>query len=121
VGNTRRDCIYLHPPSDKGAVRLTVPSSGAAKVEVRVGNRLWAVRHGEEGTPVRFRVLVGGETRRELTLPTADFAWHALSTELLAADLNKPVTFEAYAAKEAWRELCFEARLVGQTAGGGKP
>jgi hypothetical protein len=54
-------------------------------------------------------------------LPTADFAWHALSTELLAADLNKPVTFEAYAAKEAWRELCFEARLVGQTAGGGKP
>jgi hypothetical protein len=121
VGNTRRDCIYLHPPSDKGAVRLTVPSSGAAKVEVRVGNRLWAVRHGEEGTPVRFRVLVGGETRRELNLPTADFAWHALSTELLAADLNKPVTFEAYAAKEAWRELCFEARLVGQTAGGGKP
>lgn len=120
VGNTRRDCIYLHPPHDRGAVRLSVPSAGAARVEVRVGNRLWAVRHGQEGAPVRFRLLVGGEPRRELILATDDFGWHALSAELGATDLGKPVAFEAYSDKEAWRELCFEARLLGQAGGGGR-
>lgn len=121
VGNTRRDCVYLHPPHDRGAVRVTVPSLGAARVVGHVGNRLWAVRHGQEGAPVRFRLLVGGEPRSEITLATADFRWHPFSAELGAADLGKPVTFEAYSDKEAWRELCFEARLQAQAAKGSQP
>lgn len=116
VGSTRRDCIYLHPPQDHGAVRVTVREATAARVVGRVGNRLWAVRHGPEGAPVRFRVLIGGQVKFERTLATDDFAWHPFEVAVPAESRGQPVTFEAYSDKEAWRELCFDARL--QTAPG---
>ena len=111
VGNTRHDCIYLHPPHDHGAVRLTVRETGAAQLVGRIGNRLWAVRHGPEGTPVRFRVLIGDQVKFERTLPTDDFGWHPFAVPLTPEQSKQPIVFEAFTEKEAWREICLDARL----------
>lgn len=115
VGNTRRDCIYFHPPSDRGTVRLRfdrLPAySGPAELRGFVGNRLWAVRHNLEGAPTQFRVRVGDRIRWQVTLPTGDFGYHRWHIPLSAAEAGQPVTFEASTEREAWRELCFDARL----------
>ncbi len=116
VGNTRRDCIYLHPPHDRGAVRVTATEPTAVRVQGWFGNRLWAMRHGPEGAPVRFRVLVGGQTKFEKTVATDDFGWHPFEVALPPEQRGQPVTFEAYSDKEAWREFCLDARLQGPSA-----
>ncbi len=114
VGGTRRECIFVHPPGDHGTLRLefgALPVGTA--LQGRLGNRLWAVRHGDTGTPVRFSVYVGGQRRWEKTLATDDFTYQSWSVPLTAADAGKDVAFEVYADQEAWREACFDARLLG--------
>ncbi len=115
VGGTRRECIFVHPPGDHGTLRLTFGDLPAGtELQGRLGNRLWAVRHGDTGTPVRFTVLVGGEQRWEKTLPTDDFSYYRWSVPLRPTDAGKEIAFEIYADQEAWREACFDARLIGR-------
>lgn len=118
VGGTRREAIYLHPPSDKGTLQLRyVGLPSAAAVQGRVGNRLWAVRHGDVGSKVRFRVLVGDQARWEQILEPDDFGWYPWSIALRPEEVGRDVTFEVYADNAAWREVCLDARLVGAAPG----
>ncbi len=120
VGNSRRRCIFAQPHPDGAVLKVRWDELPAAQaVAGRVGNRLWAVRH-EEGSPVRFAVRVGDTIRHEQTLAPADFGWHAWRVPLAARERGLPVTLELSAASATWRQVCFDARLVGPVPGGAR-
>ncbi|MBM4345093.1 MAG: hypothetical protein FJ100_17115 [Deltaproteobacteria bacterium] len=113
VGNTRRWGIFVHPPFEHGTLRLAYSDLPRATVLAgRFGNRLWAVRHGDEGSATALKVTVGARLAYTKTLPPDDFGWHAFEVTLGPADQGQPVIFEVEAAKDAWREAVLDARLL---------
>lgn len=113
VGNTRRWGIYVHPPFENGTLRLEYSNLPAGRqVAGRFGNRLWAVRHGDEGSAVTLKVFAGERLLLQKTVPPNDFGWHAFAADLQPADQGQPIAFEISAAKDAWREAVLDARLL---------
>ena len=113
VGNTRREGIFVHPPFEDGVLRLTYDNlPPGAVVAGRFGNRLWAVRHGNEGGPVHLKVLARERVIYEKTIAPDDFGWHAFEARLTSPDVGGPISFEISGAKDAWREAVLDARLL---------
>ncbi|HAN32540.1 MAG TPA: hypothetical protein DCQ06_13170 [Myxococcales bacterium] len=113
VAGSRRRCIFVQPHPDGAVVKMTWKDLPAAqRLEGRLGNRLWAVRH-PEGSPVHFRVRVGRTLRHEQTLAIDDVRWHRWQINLSPQERTQPVTFEFSAKEVAWRQLCFDVRLMG--------
>lgn len=121
VGSTRRRCVFVqpHPSGATLQVRWATPPAARA-LELRYGNRLWAVRN-DKGSEVAVRVRVGAAIRHELIVPRGDFSWHAARIELSGADHGAPIALEFSAADSAWRQGCFDARLVGRLPGAASP
>jgi hypothetical protein len=112
VGSTRRRCVFAQPFPDGGTLRVRwdrVPA--ASRLQGRFGNRLWAVRY-DKGSDVAFRLRVGGEVRHEQILDRADFRWHRFDVPLRADEAGLPVMVELSAADAAWRQTCFDLRVV---------
>ncbi len=113
VGNSRRWGIFVHPPFEHGTLRLAYSDlPRAAVLAGRFGNRLWAVRHGDEGSSTALRITIGARQVYTKTLPPDDFGWYAFSVALGPDDQGQPVIFEIEAAKDAWREAVLDARLL---------
>ncbi|MSQ84956.1 MAG: hypothetical protein EXR77_19125 [Myxococcales bacterium] len=113
VGNTRRYGIFVHPPFENGTLRLQYSGLPAGDtIAGRFGNRLWAVRHGDEGSATTLRVVVGERQVYVKTVAPDDFGWHPFSVSLGPQDRGQPVAFEVSAAKDAWREAVLDARLL---------
>ena len=117
VGSTRRRCIFAQPHPGGATLQVRWPAPAAARsLQGRFGNRLWAVRY-DKGSDVAVRVRIGGEVRHESILSRGDFTWHAFEVPLATADHGQPIAIEFSAADTAWRQLCFDARLVGRLPG----
>jgi len=117
VGGSRRRAMWIHPPFDGGAVRVTWRDLPPAhKIAGRVGNRLWAVRHGTEGSAVRLRIFAGERRLYEKVLAPDDFGWYPFEVALKPDDVGQPISFEVWAARIDWREPVVDARLVGAGA-----
>ena len=113
VGNTRREGIFVHPPFEDGVLRLTYKDLPPGLfVAGRFGNRLWAVRHGDDGAPVTLRVLAGERVIFEKKVQTNDFGWHAFEARLTSPEVGGPISFEIAGTKDAWREAVLDARLL---------
>ena len=113
VGDTRRPGIYVHPPFANGVLRLEYSNLPAGmRIAGRFGNRLWAVRHGDEGSAVTLRVMAGEQMLYRKTIGPADFGWYPFAVPLPASAAGLPIAFEVSAEKDAWREAVLDARLL---------
>ncbi len=117
VGQTRRRCIFMQPHPDGATLRLRwadVPP--ARRLEGRFGNRLWALRY-DKGGDVALRIRVGRTIRHEQVISRDDVHWYRFGFDLQPQDVGKPLTIELSAADTAWRQTCFDARLLGPAPG----
>ncbi len=113
VGNTRRWGIFVHPPAENGTQRLAFSDlPRAAVLAGRFGNRLWAVRHGDEGSPIALKVTIGARLAYTKTLAPDDFGWYPFSVALGPDDHGQPILFDIEAANHSWREAVLDARLL---------
>jgi hypothetical protein len=118
VAGSRHPCLFIQSPADKLATRLTwtipAPPAGTQLAEFRgrIGNRLWAVRSGNEGTPAKLRVRVGNREVAAVDVPTDDFHWHTFAAPLHNTDVGQPLVVEVRADKHAWRQVCLDARVM---------
>lgn len=113
VGTGRRKCIFVSPTRDGGITRLTWKTPAAAReLAGHFGLRMWGVRV-DDGSDLTMRVFAGERLLLTKSVARGDFTWYPWSVLLTPVDRGKDLRFEFSADKIAWRQGCFDARLLG--------
>jgi hypothetical protein len=113
VGTGRRKCIFVSPTRDGGITRLTWKAHGAAReLAGHFGLRMWGVRV-DEGSDLTMRVFAGDRLLYTKSVARGDFTWYPWTVPLTPVDRGHDIRFEFTADKIAWRQGCFDARLLG--------